>query len=386
MIDFSRMAGIAARAGAVAIALGVALPASPAPADGGTNVPVLRVFNWEDYIDLDAAAPTNLPLAERSPSLREFARKFGCRIEYIEGADSDDINNKIVNLPGFFDVVVVSTEDARTLILGGRTADLPGEAVPNLRHILPRYGRPAGTPVATNCAAYLFGITGLAYRRDLTGRPLKGWRDYFEPDAAWKGRLGLMNSSYEMFYAALKHLGFSLTTTNAADLRAAAASLQRLKDGGYFGLSTTDMRELAAGLTAGDIVMAPMYSTDALAAVAEDPEHLAFVVPAEGAENYVDYWIVLKDAPHRDLAFKFVNFMLDPDVHAGVSAYLHAGCPSAAAVERLRTRAPELLADPAIYPPPDLATRLETPQANLQGIHPLWLRIMDPAAKPSPSP
>ena len=355
-------------------------PPEAAPAPAG---PALRIYNWSTYIDLDDTVPTNRPVAERSPTLRKFAAQFHCRVEYYEYDSSDEMLAKLMNMPGFFDVVVASSEDAMALQAAGKLAPVPESAVPNLRHIDPRYRRSPRDPEGRYFAPYLTGITGLAYRRDLAGRAVSGWKDYFEPDPAWKGRLGAMDSCPEMMYAALKYTGVGVNATNRAELVKAAGALQRLKNEGYFRLFTMDMDELGAALSEGRIVMAPMFSTDALAAVEADPaRRIAFVIPKEGAEYYLDSWVVPASAPHRELAYQFVNFALSPEIHAAIAVYLRARCPNTAALRLLAAQAPELLRNPAVYPPPEVERTLDTPYATSDELHSLWLKIRPPGGSP----
>ena len=65
---------------------------------------------------------------------------------------------------------------------------------------------------------------------------------------------------------------------------------------------------------------------------------------------------MLAKAPHRDLAEKFINFMLDAKVGARVSNFTQFASPNQAARPFLN---PDDLKNPAIYPPPELMAKLE---------------------------
>ena len=97
--------------------------------------------------------------------------------------------------------------------------------------------------------------------------------------------------------------------------------------------------------------MTPMYLGDALGAIEEDESSvLAYVVPKEGGENYIDCWAVSKNSQQKALAIKFVNYMLEPDVIAENAAYLYAACPSKKGMQVLREKYPESAADQSVYP------------------------------------
>jgi len=59
--------------------------------DGSSELPVLRILNWSDYIEIDEEADASLPIVARSPILREFAARHGCEIDYHEFEDSTEV-------------------------------------------------------------------------------------------------------------------------------------------------------------------------------------------------------------------------------------------------------------------------------------------------------
>ncbi len=101
--------------------------------------------------------------------------------------------------------------------------------------------------------------------------------------------------------------------------------------------------------------MAIVCSGDAARGMTEDPETYYFV-PREGAELYVDCLSVPAKAPHRDLAERFINHILDPKVGARLSNFNQFGTPNKAAMEFIN---PADAKNPAIYPSPEVMSRLE---------------------------
>ncbi len=354
--------------------LAVALPCVSRSAATPDARPVLRVLNWSDYIDLDAEAPTNSPIADRSPSLRRFQKETGCRIEYFEFDEAAEMSARVMNMPGFFDVVMASQDDARQMIRAGLSRALrPGGA----DGLLPEYA-PLGTHgEERHFVPYLAGVLGLAVRTD-AGRPaVRGWADVFAPRDGPGPRVALTACPFEQTYAALKWRGHSLNTTNRNELAAAVRALGELRRGGRLVLTTSDMEALGTALIDGRIDAAMMYSTDAGTLIEEHPEApLRFVIPAEGAELYIDGWMVLASSRQPVLAARFVEFMITPDVHADVAGWLGARATSAAAMARLREREPDFESSPTLAPPPAAAVGCEVPMVVAQDIVPLWTGTM----------
>jgi spermidine/putrescine transport system substrate-binding protein len=69
-----------------------------------------------------------------------------------------------------------------------------------------------------------------------------------------------------------------------------------------------------------------------------------------------DGFSILAKAPHRDLAEKFINHILDPKMGAQIANFLRSPTPNKAALEFIK---PVDRNNPAIYPPPQLMRRLE---------------------------
>jgi spermidine/putrescine transport system substrate-binding protein len=98
-----------------------------------------------------------------------------------------------------------------------------------------------------------------------------------------------------------------------------------------------------------------VYNGDAVRGIADDPETYYFV-PREGGVIWLDSLVVPAEAPHRDAAEKFINYILDPQVGARLSNFNQYATPNQAAKPFID---PEDLANPAIYPPEAAMAGLE---------------------------
>jgi len=375
--DFMRLIGIA-----TLTALAVCAGTCPAAAEAAAR-PVLRILSWSDYIDLDGEAPTNAPIPDRSPSLRRFQREAGCRIEYFEFDETVEMNARIMNMPGFFDVVMLPQADARRMMRAGLTRALPA-ARPGDAGMPPEYARHDLKDGERHFLPYLVGLLGLAVRTD-AGRPaVRSWADVFDPREGSAPRIGLTACPFEQTFAALKWQGRSLSTTNRAELAAAVRALAGLRAGGRLALATSDMETMGRALLEGRVDAAMMYSTDAGALIEKNPDApIRFVVPAEGAELYIDGWAVLATSRHPDLATRFVGFMASKDVHADVAGWLGSRPASAEVMEILRARDPGFAASPTLAPAPGGAGGCEVPTVVAQDIVPLWTGAMQAPARPA---
>ena len=159
----------------------------------------------------------------------------------------------------------------------------------------------------------------------------------------------MLDSEIDVIPSVLHYLGKSPDSTDAADLAAVERMLMGIRP--Y-------IRNFASGgaleaLAAGQVCLALDYSGDVAQAAARAAEAhrgvtVRYVVPKEGAQIGFDMLAIPADAPHKDAALQFINFLLQPDVMAGITnvpCAIPTRCRPAAPMIR-----PELLADPAVYP------------------------------------
>jgi len=89
--------------------------------------------------------------------------------------------------------------------------------------------------------------------------------------------------------------------------------------------------------------------------MSEDKETYYFI-PKEGSQIWLDSLAILAQAPHRELAEKFLNFILEPEIGAKISNYTQFSTPNHAARSLIK---PDLLKNPAIYPDEKTMSKLE---------------------------
>ena len=93
--------------------------------------------------------------------------------------------------------------------------------------------------------------------------------------------------------------------------------------------------------------------------VAPDRNHVQFFLPEEGFSLSCDEMVIPKTAPNKDLAYKFIDFIHQPDVAAQNMQYTVYWCPNAPAKEILREEAPDMVANETIFPAPETLKRGE---------------------------
>lgn len=333
--------------------------------------PVLRVLNWSEYIDVDDALDSSLPMNLRSPTLLRFSREFDCRVEYEEYESETDFFKKMTNLPGYYDVVISTSDVMNKFYTAKMLARLSKEHIPHLRHAMPEYASMPGANAAGYAAPYLLGSTGLAYRDDVIPGPVDSLDVFFAPDATYK--VGCLDTEFSLGFALLA-LGRQLSTKNASELRSAANLFLELKKQGRLCVASS-VEELMEKLLSKELGAALLFSGEALNLGKKDP-HIRYTLPKEGAEFYIDCIGVPKDAPNKRLAFSFVNFMLTPEIHANNALYLSYMAPNEQAMELVAQQNPDYRDHPALNPNPEQQKSLKMfVHFHEQEVRRLWRKI-----------
>ena len=298
----------------------------------------MNLFIWSEYIDPEI--------------VKDFEKKFDCKVTIDLYEDEDSMLAKLQGGgSSLYDVVVPPDQMVKTLVKLKLIAPLRHENLPNLKNLEERFRTLPYDKANKYTVAYQWGTVGL-YVRKPKDKPLdESWGLIFDP-AKQIGPFLLMDTSRDLIGAALKYKGFSLNSTDAKELKIARELVLNSKKRslGFENGVGAKNKVLAKGAA-----VAVVYNGDAVRGMKEDPETVYFV-PKEGSVLWVDNLAVLSKAPHRDIAEKFINYLLEPEVGAKLAAFSQYASPNAAAKALI---APEDLKNSAIYPPADIMPKLQ---------------------------
>lgn len=337
--EFLRLAGAGALAGSafsVVAACTANTTSQQGGGGGGGDEKVLNFYNWSEYV-----AESTIP---------GFEEEFGVEVTQDFYNSNEELLAKLQAGGSGYDVIVPSDYMVSAMISEGILLKLDRARIPNFENLDEDF---KGLPYDPNTAysiTYQWGTTGILYNTKAVEEEVTGWDAMW--DERYRGRIGMLDDVRETFGASLKRLGYSLNSTDTAELDEAQAQLEEQKPllRGYF--ASPESTDLVIG---GDLALAHVFSGEALTAVGEN-DNLAYVIPPEGATRWTDNLAIPKSAPHPELAHRFINYILDPEVGAEISNYTLYGTPNKAALPKIDEEARE---DPAIYPPPEVAENLE---------------------------
>jgi spermidine/putrescine-binding protein len=259
----------------------------------------LNVLVWTDYL---------------VPELvEEFEKETGARVVESNFENNEELAAKLRAGRSGFDLVCPTDYAVASLVKDGLLAGIDPARVPNLVHLSPRFRDPPYDRGNRHSVPYQWGVTGIAWRKGAVDPAPTSWKDLFDEEklARWKGRVSMLNDLRELTAAALLAAGHSPNTRDPAQIAEAGALLARQKP--Y--LAKYDSNDFGTSLVAKETILAQGWNGQFANSQVEDGEIL-FVVPEEGALTYVDNWAIPKDAPDKDLAEQFIDFLLRPEVAA----------------------------------------------------------------------
>ncbi|PYE56584.1 polyamine ABC transporter substrate-binding protein [Deinococcus yavapaiensis] len=318
------------------VALAVAVSASHVVAQGAKQT--LRLFIWSDYMD--------------PAVIKDFEKKFGANVVIDTYESNESMLAKLQGGGARYDLAVPSDYIIQTMVKSNLLQELRAKNVPNLKNIASTFKSPKYDPGNKYSAAYQYSATAVAYRADKVKNPAQSWSVIFGSED--KIRFALLDDPREVIGAALKYLGYSLNSTSTQELAKARDLIVKTKaKKGFVGFDGGP--GIRNKLLAGEIDLGQIYAGDGLQG-AQENKNLKLFIPKEGTTISVDNLVVLKNAPNRDLAEKFVNFILDAKVGARISNYTQYATPNGAARQYLD---PALKSNQALYPPAVVAKGFE---------------------------
>jgi len=215
---------------------------------------------------------------------------------------------------------------------------------------------------------YLMVTTGIGYNVDkvkaVLGKdaPVDSWDLILKPENLEKLKscgVSFLDAPSEVYATVLHYLGKDPNSTNAADYTGAANDLLlKLRPNIRYFHSSQYINDLANG----DICVAIGWSGDVMQAAnrakeAKNGVNVAYAIPKEGALTYFDMFAMPADAKNKDAAYQFLNFLMKPDVMAGISNYVYYANAVKDSTPLVKA---EVRDNPNVYPPADLRAKLFT--------------------------
>ena len=306
--------------------------------DGGDDVaqeegPVtLQVMNFANYMPED--------IGER------FEEATGHTIEVTLTSSNEDAIAKLdASSEGAYDVVFLTSPVVEALIGGGRLPELDHAMIPNAENLYPEASQLAYDEGNVYSMPYSWGTTGICYRTDkVKNTDVDGWNDLLDPSEELRGKITMLDEDRWILLPALKTLGYSVNTTDEAELQEAADLSIEAKDGllGY------DAETFYTKLDSGEALAVHGWDGwcnyvadpatmgwDGWCNYVEDPSVVEWVLPVEGSDLWADAMVIPTGSARVEAAHQFIDFILEVENGQWVAENILYKVPNQAAMEAL---------------------------------------------------
>lgn len=328
----------------VAAAFALASCTSGSTPEDAANAKVVNIYNWSDYVAPD--------------TIDNFEKEYGIEVNYGVYDSSEIVDAKLLAGSSGYDVVFHSYQFASRLAPLGIFEKLDYSKLDNVRYLdrkllekISLYDAIEGYTVP-----YLWGTTGYAYNYDMVRArlpdiELNSANMLFDPDVVSRVAdcgVSLLDSPTDVIPMVLAYLGRDPNAIDAENLAAAEAQLMLVRPYILYFSST----KLISDLPNKEVCVAMSWSGDFAQAAARAEEagieiDLRYTMPKEGSGLWVDGMFIPEDAPHKENAYLFINYITRPEVTAAISNYVFYANANKAS-ERLLL--PKVLNNPGIYP------------------------------------
>lgn len=273
------------------------------------------VYNWGEYIDME--------------TVRMFEEETGIEVIYDEFETNEIMYPKVEAGASQYDVICPSDYMIQKMVDNDMLAELNWDNLPNAKaNIGAQYYETskAFDPGNKYSVPYCWGTVGILYNTTMVDEPVTSWSILWNEKYA--DSILMQESVRDLFMVALKELGYSMNSTSQQELEEARDLL--IQQAPLVQAYVID--QVRDKMIGGEAALGVIYSGEAIYTQRENPD-LAYVIPEEGTNVWLDSWVIPKNAPNKENAEKFIDFMCRADIALMNFDYITYSTPNTAAQE-----------------------------------------------------
>ncbi|HNQ40335.1 MAG TPA: spermidine/putrescine ABC transporter substrate-binding protein [Candidatus Cloacimonas sp.] len=281
------------------------------------NKQVLYIFNWSDYIDPDL--------------IKEFEQQNKCTIKYSTYDSNENMLTKIMSSREAFDLIFPSGDHVTIMHNAGLLEQLDLTKIPNYQNLDNNLLLKATSfdPGNKYSIPYFWGLTGIIYNQRYVPESIvksQSWNILADNFFTGKNKVTMLDDAREVVGAALIYNGYDLNDTSDAALAAAEKTLAEWDKN----ITQFDSDSYKNEVPDGTTWLAQAYNGDALQVMENNPD-IKFFLPLEGTSLWMDNIVMLKSSKNKELAYKFIDFLLNSEISKRNTEYCRYATPNKAA-------------------------------------------------------
>ncbi|MCI9064641.1 MAG: ABC transporter substrate-binding protein [Lachnospiraceae bacterium] len=278
----------------------------------GVNGQVI-VYNWGEYIDPE--------------TIRMFEEESGIKVIYDEFETNESMYPKVESGAVAYDIACPSDYMISRMIQNGMLSELDYAKMPNARkNIGAQYFEQSRgfDPDNKYAIPYCWGTVGILYNKTMVEEPITRWEQLW--DEKYADNILMQDSVRDAFMVSEKICGFSMNTLDPEELETAKNLLIEQKPL----IQAYVVDQVRDKMIGEEAAIGVIYSGEAIYTQRENP-NLVYVIPEEGTNVWIDAWVILKNAPNKENAEKFIDFMCREDIALMNFDYITYSTPNEAA-------------------------------------------------------
>ncbi|MBE8955739.1 MAG: ABC transporter substrate-binding protein [Quinella sp. 2Q5] len=317
------------------------------------------VYSWGDYLDPE--------------TLKIFEKETGIHVVLDEFDTNESMFPRVAEGAVHYDVICPSDYMIQKMIESNLLQPLDFNKLPNAKEYIGEdFFKQAESfdPGNKFAVPYCWGTVGIIYDKTKVTEPVDSWNILW--DEKYAGQILMQDSARDAMMIPLKLMGRSMNETDKKILIEAQNMLKKQKPL----VQAYVVDEVKEKLINSEAAMGVVFSGEAPIILMENP-NMAFVIPKEGTNFWIDAWVVTKDAENVDNALKFINFMCRPDI--AVMNFNHLGYSTPNKAVRDLVEDEELKNSPIAFPDPEVYKGQETYKHLGDGMdeyyNDLWMQV-----------
>lgn len=248
--------------------------------------------------------------------IKNFEEDTGIKVNYKEVTSNEDMQTLLETSPNQYDLAVVTDYMVDIMVKSGYLEKLDKENLKNFENINPVYQgnyydeeNEYSIPYAISTA---FLMVDPEEVEKLGAKPIEGYSDLWQDEL--KSKIVTIDGAVEVMGLVLKSLGHEYNETDPKIVGEAKKHLFDLRDN----IVRFETNTPEDSLVSKEAAVGFMYSNQAVKGKSQD-DKLEPVFPKEGMPIYIDSFVMSKEAPNKENAYKFLDYLMEPEVSAKIS-------------------------------------------------------------------
>ncbi|MBE6903761.1 MAG: spermidine/putrescine ABC transporter substrate-binding protein [Ruminococcaceae bacterium] len=280
----------------------------------------INVYNWGEFISDGSEGTLDV--------IAEFEDRYNIKVNYTTYETNEEMYDILKSTNSSYDIVIPSDYMIGKLIEKGLVQKINFDNVPNYKNIMDSYKNLPFDPNNEYCVPYSAGIVAIVYNKNMIQDNIDSYSAMW--NEAYKGKILMIDNSRDAMAIAMLLKGITPDVVTKEDIDIATSYLKEQKPF----LKKYAMDQTFPEMENNQAAIAAYYAGDIVSMMGNN-ENLTYALPKEGTNKFVDCMCIPTSSKNKELAEKFINYMLEAEIAKANAEYIGYSTPNKAAFELL---------------------------------------------------